>query len=69
MEGSQAPGKAGKLTLALSLGSGCSAAVESIPRNRAVVGLNSAECLAFLLFSILSEVCPEFRSLEEAQHY
>ena len=33
------------------------------------MGLNPAKCWAFLLFSILSVVSPQFRSLEELQHY
>ena len=42
----------------IALGSGCSTAVERMPRNREVVGSNPAGCWAFFLFSILSVVCP-----------
>ena len=51
------------------MGSGCSTAIEHTPRDREVLGSNSAECRAFssILYPISSVSL--FRSLTEVQHY
>ena len=46
------------LNICQGIGSSCNTAVEGTPRNREVVGSNSARCCAFFLFSILSVVSP-----------
>ena len=50
------------------LGSGCSTAVEHMPRTREVVGSNSVGCWAFSLLYLISSAS-SIRSLMEVQHY